>query len=620
MPDDVFKNIDVKNKVVPVPKPDKINDIDTNNILYKNIIDASENSVLDLTSLNSFTSISQSRDQLYNMLDIMCEDPIINAAVNIYTADACEPNEEGNIVWAVSDDQKVLGMVNHLLERINVNKNSFYWVNSLIKYGDLYLRLYRESEYNDPIFGDKKKENLNEDIIIKAYKPQDHYAEYMELHKNPAELFDLQRFGKTVGYIRTNIVPVNQTNNDLINGYKGMFNNYQYNFKQGDVDLYQSTEFVHACLQDSSSRTTEEVTITNDDENAIKYQVKRGQSILYNVFRIWRELSLLENSVMLNRITRSSIIRTVSVEVGDMEKNDISNLLHRIKSMVEQKSSISVGNSFEDYTNPGPIENIIYIPTHEGKGAITTDQIGGAVEGGDLNDLGYFKNKLNAGLGIPGAFLGEGDADGSLFNNGNSLALKSSIYAKTVKRIQNAYIQAITDAINLMLLDKGLNDYIGEFTIKMQTPTTQEEKDRKENLSNTINNIREIMGLLDPLEDNVAKLNILRSLLSSTISNEEVISIIQGEIDKLDAGEESEGEGGLVDQLEDEFAGEGGDLNDADLGDLGDESAGEMELPEPPEESFYNGEGELLNEDDSTKLPSYDDLGISYNQIQVKNN
>jgi len=45
--------------------------------------------------------------------------------------------------------------------------------------------------------------------------------------------------------------------------------------------------------------------------------------------------------------------------------------------MIEQKSAINVGTSYEDYTNPGPIENIIYVPTHDGKGAITAADIGG---------------------------------------------------------------------------------------------------------------------------------------------------------------------------------------------------------------------------------------------------
>jgi len=128
---------------------------------------------------------------------------MISAAVNIYASDACEPNEDGHIVWAESDDELAAGMVNHLLDVLNVDKNIYDWVYSLVKYGDLYLRLFRQSEYEDDIFQERK---LNEDVILKKYKNEDHFAEYMEMHNNPAEIFDLQKLGKTVGYINAHVV------------------------------------------------------------------------------------------------------------------------------------------------------------------------------------------------------------------------------------------------------------------------------------------------------------------------------------------------------------------------------------------------------------------------------
>ena len=624
--EETFNNIDYKNKAIAVPHPDRINDIDTKGTLYTNIVDAAENNILDLSDINAFTSISQSRDEVYNLIDMMAQDPIIAVALDIYTSDACEPNEQGQIVWAEADDERILGEVEHLLDSMNVDKNIFGWVYSLVKYGDVYLRLYRDSEYNSEIF--KKSEILNENVIIKAYKQSDHFAEYMKMVKNPAEVFDLQRFGKTVGYVRSHIQTRAPQNDDYYQQYTNLF---KYNFNSGDVDLYPATDLVHACLEDNSSRTEEEVTITSDtgsdvESSGMTYSVKRGQSILYNIYKIWRELSLLENSVMLNRITKSSIIRTVSVEVGDMEKNDVQKLLHRIKQMIEQKSSLSKSISYENYTNPGPVENVIYIPTHDGKGAVTTGQIGGDVNVGDLVDLDYFKNKLYGALGIPKQYLGDTD-DATGFNGGTALSLTSSRYAKTVKRVQNAIIQALTDSINLMLLDKGLTNYINEFRLKMQAPTTQEEKDRKENLSSSISNIREIMSLVDMIEDPVTKLNILKSLLSNTISDINVITAIQDEIDRLT--EEAEGTGeeeNTGDDLgfggEDEFGGDLG-FGGEDFGGGGEElptpeeaGSAPMETPEAPEESFETGEGELLTEESEDNLPNWSDMGISYNEVK----
>ena len=585
--DSVFQNIDYKNQAIPVPMPDKISDIDTKGTIYKDIIEAATNSTIDLSSINSFTSVSQARDNIYNMIDVMCEDPVISTALNIYAADACEPNDQGKVVWVESDDNRIMYEVTRILDTMNIDKYAFSWVHSLIKYGDLYLKLYRRSEVGlDPIFS-----RLDESVNLKAFKGNDKYTEYVEEMKNPAEYFDLQKFGKNVGYIKTNI---NELNTDPLQTFL-----YKYNFNQGDIDIYPSTSFVHACIEDNSSRVSEEVCINNtesDENKKYTYKVKRGQSLFYNTFRIWRELSLLENSVLLNRITRSAITRIISVNVGDMEKKEVKELLHRIKSMIEQKSSIDLGKTYEGYTNPGPIENIIYVPVHGETGSISVSDLGGNVDQGDLVDLDYFRDKLFGSIGIPKQYLGLNEDAGG-FSAGESLAIVSSNYGKNIKRIQNAFCQAITDAVNLMLIDKGLNEYVNNFVIRMQSPTTKEEKDRKENTASAISNINSIMSLLSDIEDTSAKLKILKSLLSTTISNDTVTEELQKEIDKLEA-----------ENAETPIEEESIDIVDNDEGESQSMPMGETESPEEPIE-----EPEVPEEDNT--LQSFDEMGISFNEV-----
>ena len=70
---------------------------------------------------------------------------------------------------------------------------------------------------------------------------------------------------------------------------------------------------------------------------------------------------MLENAILLNRITRSSVVRNIQVEVGDMPKSKVQATLRHVKELFEQKSSINAGSSMSEYTNPGPIENNIRI-------------------------------------------------------------------------------------------------------------------------------------------------------------------------------------------------------------------------------------------------------------------
>ena len=619
--DSVFIN-DEENynkKLTPVAAPERKRDIDLNNTLYDNIIQAGISSQLDLNAFNSLNQNAEDRNQMYNLFDTMCEDGSIGAVVETYAEDATERNDNGNIVWVEASDSNIAQYVEFLLDTLNIDKNIYKWVYSLCKYGDLYLRLYRESEYNDDLFANlnntrqtlnestqlnESTEKLEEDVKIKAYSKNDSYAHYMEMVSNPAEMFELTKFGKTVGYVKA---PVHST---IVKQDNTSFNTFKYKFKKDDITLYPATEFVHASLEDNVSREDEIVNIyiTDDDynkeENAHAYKVKKGQSLLANVFKVWRELNLLESSVLLNRITKSSIIRLINVEVGDMPKENVGKTLMGIKQMVEQKAAINQGNSMAEYTNPGPIENNVYVPTHQGIGSITTNQIGGDVDVKSLADLDYYMNKLYGQLRVPKQYFSQTD-DSTGFNGGTSLTIISSRYAKMIKRIQNTIIQALTDAINLMLLDKELDAYVNEFTIHMLAPTTQEEIDRRDNLSSKVQLTSDIMNMLGEIEDPITKLKILKSLLSNVIDDNEIVQLLQDEIERME-NELSE------EPIEDEPI-EGEEDVEGNLGGSMSGGGGSMDFNDTFADDIEGEESETGEESPSVEdnvLPSPDDLGV----------
>lgn len=531
---------------VSVPLPQKEIGINTNDAFIEEVASAASSSQLDTSAIEQFTRVSQSRDSVYSLIDTMCEDSVISAVLETYSEDATETSDSGRIMWAESTQPEISKYVNYLLDSMGVDKNIFKWVNCLCKYGDVYLRLYRRSEYENDIVTDiiaeKEHKNLQEAIKINAFKEGDHYVHYMEMMPNPAEIFELTKYGKSYAYIiAPTIVPNNINNNNLDYNY----GSYQFRFNSKDIEIYSPTEFVHGCLEDNSSRTPEIVSIyresaSNDNEvsSSDNYKVRRGQSLFYNVFKVWRELSLLQNSVLLNRITKSSIVRTVQVEVGDMPKESVGPHLQWVKQLFEQKSALNTNVSINEYTNPGPVENNVYIATRQGQGSLSIGQVGGDVNVGQLTDLDYFRDALFGALRIPKQYFGFTD-DGAGFNGGQSLSIISSRYAKMIKRIQSTMCQLLTDAVNLMLIDKGLNAYINKFSLKMVPPTTQEEIDRRDNTSSKIRLVSDVMSNLNEVKDPVIKLKILKSMLSEALPSTDVGELIQDEIDSQESEEES---------------------------------------------------------------------------------
>ena len=305
-------------------------------------------------------------------------------------------------------------------------------------------------------------------------------------------------------------------------------------------------------------------------------------------------------SALLNRLTKSSVVRVLNVDVGDMPKEQVQVFMKRLKEKIEQKSAINAGSAMAEYNNPGPIENTIYVPTHGGQGQINATSIGGDFDPKSLVDLEYFRDKLFGSLKVPKQFFGF-TADGAGFDGGKSLSILSSRYGKTINKIQQILCQLVTDIINLYLIDRNLDTYVNQFTVRMQAPVTQEELDRRTNTDNRIRYINDIMSQLSDIEDKSVKLNIYKSLLTNVVNDPKVISYLELYIKTLEPKEESEEESQEDNKATDE---------DIDTGF-------ETEAEEPMEEEVKIDDDflEIINEEDKTEDDSYllspADLGLN---------
>ena len=239
-------------------------------------------------------------------------------------------------------------------------------------------------------------------------------------------------------------------------------------------------------------------------------------------------------------MSKSAVLRILQIETGDVPKSEGENILRRIKNLVEQKMAMNtLTGTTRSYNSPGPIENTIYVQTHNGKGGITTDTIGGDVDIKSIADVDYFQNLKLAALKIPKQFLNFDSAEG--FSNGTSLAKTSSRYAHTIMRIQTAYITGITNLLNIFFIDKGL-DYVNKFKLKMVSPGTVEDSEREEQLNDKISQTRDILDLIDSAnvsED--TKNDVLVKLLKDFVSVPDIANIIEKSVSKDDdSGTDSE--------------------------------------------------------------------------------
>ena len=795
---DVIKNKDILGKEAqPIPVPEKEIGIDVNDEFANLIINAATNSMLDINSIDGLSNVAQTRETLYTLIDTMGNDDTVAAVLETYAEDVVDTNDDGRIVWCESEDADIASSINLLLDELNVDKNMYKWVYSLIKYGDLYLKLFRQDEYGEDVLfetdkEEKKDRRLNEDVEDKEKLQEavkfhintnnDPYATYVEAVANPGEMFELTRFGKTMGYVQAPVTVQTIVNQDsALNSY------INYKMKKNDVNVYGAQDFVHAALRDDVERSPEEIDFFLTDEDyesnshGGKYKVRRGQSILTNTFRVWRELTLLENSMLMNRLTRSAIIRILQMDMGEMPQNKVRDVLNRVKGLIEQKTSFKKDDSAGNYTNPGPMENIIILPSHGSQGVINQQTLGGDVNVKDIVDVDYFQNKLYGSLRAPKQYfclhpdtelplldgtyptikemydnkdnyIGKGilscDEDGKLvptkitdimltrkdasfvkvtldngeslivtpdhrimlrdgsykeaqdleegqslmpyyekinnkgrklvldnksgkyllqyrlvaeekfedipkcnhrvikveklnviadaydievessnhnfpvksgifvhncqtddstgFNGGTSLTIISSRYGKAIKRIQNTMCTLITDLVNLFLINRGLDNQVNNFTIKMQPPITQEELDKRENMRNRMGVNGDIMNQISQyVKDDLINVKILKQLLSNSVSDPEVINLIQEYIEELEKKQETktteDDETDETTPTEDTFTEEPPRTSPVSLEEPEFDLGGEESAPE---------EGGELEGGEESYLPTADEMGI----------
>ena len=495
--------------------------IDNTSIARAGLVDLFEvdgTTLLDRNALNGFRTLATSRNERYRAYDRMVQDALVSSAIEMYADDATPSNRQGQVIWVESEDQNTAAFCNRLLDVLGINDDAWSHIYSLCMYGDVYLKLHYDS--------DSAVHKINQDgLILNKVKKGYIYSEYVEQVPNPADIFDIVYRGKTVGFAET---PT--PTEEAVDGANQYLYNNRYWIDTTD-NLYDERSYVHIYLAAGTERVPETITLQikngKGEVNNETFRVKRGRSLLENVYSTYQDLSLMEDSLVMNRASRSAIIRFLQIEVGDMPKNRVNELLKRIKNMVEQKNLMDKNSdTYKSQAAPGPIDNVVYSTTRNGKGAINFQSLGGDIDVRSITDVDHYANKLAAGFRIPRQYLGLDSPDNG-FSGGVSATKVDARYARSVQRVQNAYIAGITTLLNLYAIDRGFTDYVNNFSVKMVSPSTTEDAERDETLKTKLDITDAIMQLIGDAYTDDTKRDVFEYLLNQFMNDPELVDILR---------------------------------------------------------------------------------------------
>ena len=143
-----------------------------------------------------------------------------------------------------------------------------------------------------------------------------------------------------------------------------------------------------------------------------------GNSVLENIFKVFKQKELLEDSIIIYRVQRAPERRVFKIDVGNMPSHMAMAFVERIKNEIHQRRIPSQtgngGANMMDATyNPlSQNEDYFFPVTADGRGS-SVDVFPGGQNLGEITDLRFFTNKLFRGLRIPSSYLPTTAEDGT---------------------------------------------------------------------------------------------------------------------------------------------------------------------------------------------------------------
>ena len=240
------------------------------------------------------------------------------------------------------------------------------------------------------------------------------------------------------------------------------------------------------------------------DTNWLPY----GKSMIENGRRLWKQLSLMEDAMLIHRIMRAPEKRVFKVDIGNIPPTEVDNYMQRI--MNKMKKVPFVDRNTGDYNLKYNMQNLtedFYLPVRGGDSGTNIENLAG-LEYASIEDIDYLKNKLFAALKIPKAYLGYEENVGGKA----TLAAEDVRFARTIERIQRTVVSELTKIAIVHLYAQGVTDSeMTNFELQLVNPSFIYEQEKLNLWSEKIRLAQDIQSLnmlsKDWVYDNVFKLS-----------------------------------------------------------------------------------------------------------------
>ena len=366
------------------------------------------------------------RAQLYSDYDVMDTDAIIASALNIVSDECSLKNEMGEVLQIRSSDEDIQKILYNLFyDVLNIEFNLWSWVRQMCKYGDFFLKLEIAEKYG-------------------VYN----VIPYTAYHMERQEGYDKN----TPTAVRFKFNP-----EGYVGGGYGQFS-VPHQFSPDSTGVYfDNYEIAHFRLL--------------TDVNYLPY----GRSYIEPARKLFKQYTLMEDAMLIHRISRAPEKRIFYINVGAIPPNEVENFMK--KTISTMKKTPYMDEKTGEYNLKYNMQNLLedfYIPVR-GNDQSTKIETTKGLEYNGMEDVVYLRDKLFAALKVPKAFMGyEKDLTGKA-----TLAAEDIRFARTIDRLQRI---VLSELYKIALVHLYVQGYKGEtltnFELSLTTPSIIYDQER----------------------------------------------------------------------------------------------------------------------------------------------
>ena len=365
------------------------------------------------------------RTYLYSDYDTMDTDAIVASALDIIADECTLKNDMGEVLQIRSSDddiQKVL--YNLFYDVLNIEFNLWSWTRQMCKYGDFFLKL-----------------EIAEKFGVYNVIP------YTAYHIQRQENFDIENPAK---------VQFTFSPNGYYTGGSGYYATPNTKPSENQI-VFDNYEIAHFRLL--------------TDVNYLPY----GRSYLEPGRRLFKQYILMEDAMLIHRISRAPERRIFYINVGNIPPQEVDAFMQ--KTIQTMKKTPLIDEKTGEYNLKYNMQNILedyYIPVR-GNDSTTKIDTAKGLEYNGIEDVAYLRDKLFAALKVPKAFMGyEKDLTGKA-----TLAAEDIRFARTVDRIQRILLSELYKIALVHLYTQGYDgDQLTNFELSLTTPSIIAEQEK----------------------------------------------------------------------------------------------------------------------------------------------